>query len=147
MNLPPCEMWARVGSFHLGDPAFKDKDYLFLAFNASKTKGWFAAHGWEQAISDAYAKGFESFRKDERNAIVLSCSREFYGFLAAYHICKKYKIFSKSDRVLIHEAMRKRTYTPCDISFNQNTHEVTISAAFNSDRDQQASWTDDEPPY
>lgn len=138
MNTPPCQFWARVGSFHLGDPSFHDKDFLMLAYPHDNIEAWLAENAWKPCVSVDYMQSFKAYRKDCRNIIVVSKESEFYGFMAAFYLCKKYKVFNKPDRVLIHEAMRRRNYTPCDFTVDNSTKEFKISAAFNSDKDQQA---------
>lgn len=147
MSLPPCDVWGKVGSFHMGCPEWKDKDFLFLTSDMAATAKWFEEKKWTPCTEKEYLDTFKAWRRGEQNAIVVRSMKEFYGFMAAFHLCKTYKVFNKAHRVLIHESLRVRGYTPCDFNMDKKTREIVVTNAFASDKDQRASYSDDEPPF
>lgn len=132
MILPDgCEMWAKVGSDAMGLPDPKDIDTLFLSENRAKTVLWFGAREWKDCMdeSESYGPGkYDAFRKGIYNAIVLYSAAEFYGFLAAFFICKKYQIASKVERAAVHNAFRGNTFTPAEWAIDNRTREVLVLA-------------------
>ena len=137
-NPPPLVAWALVGSFHAGLPDWKDKDTLILSHDTGATRAWLEIGGWVDGAADFSrtdyrGASFISMRHGEFNAIILHLDSEFYGFLAAFYLCKKYKVTDKSDRVLIHESLRARAFTPGEFHHDQKTLEVTCLRAGHKD--------------
>jgi hypothetical protein len=97
----------------MGLPDAKDEDFLVLPESSmTRLASDFEANGYARSLGDSeYPEHFISLRKDAINVIIVPSSAEFYGFMAAFFLCKRYQVNNKQHRVLIHESCRTRPYT------------------------------------
>jgi len=114
----------------MGHPSPQDIDFLAFGENYATASEWFINNGWDEAVVEEYKRtnAFSSFRKDNYNVILIREPTEYYSFLGAFHICKKYKIFDKTDRVAVHEGMRALVRVQSKVDHDFTTREDTIRA-------------------
>jgi hypothetical protein len=119
--------WARVGSEAVGAPSPADRDFICFGDYGIIIAALLDLD-FDSDAPEAYARSndFTSMRRGNDNVIVIRDEVEYYAFLAATHLCKKYKVFDKEDRVAIHEAFRAGMRMQCDVDVNTNTREETI---------------------
>lgn len=130
VGCPFIEKWVRVGSHAMGAPHPHDIDYVCLLAKTQRThaRQWFTDNGWRNGAAADYDLEY-SFRRMEHNVIIVTDESEFYGFMGAFVMCRKYKVFNKSDRVLIHEGLRRLPFTNVRCTVNKKTREVTPTDA------------------
>ena len=120
-KLKAITAYAPVGSKFVGAPDPKDEDFLILSYNRKITIEYFSKKGYEPSLPTEYNQSFVSMRKGIINLIIVTNFAEFCGFLIAAVLCRKYKVFDKNERVLVHEAFRHRKFNAVDFSVDNET--------------------------
>lgn len=103
----PFSRIAPFGSREVGcETKESDYDYLVLV-NSRPTLDDMADTGFVPDAQDPlYGEDFSSWRKDDVNLVFTDLETYFNAALEACQFCKKYKVYDKVDRCMIHEKFR-----------------------------------------
>jgi predicted nucleotidyltransferase len=83
-----------------------DYDYLVLVHRRPSTRDMDYTGFYPDADNPLYGTYFSSWRKDDVNLIFTDSAEYFNATVDACEFCKKYKVYDKADRCMIHEKFR-----------------------------------------
>jgi predicted nucleotidyltransferase len=83
-----------------------DYDYLVLVHRRPSTRDMDYTGFYPDADNPLYGTYFSSWRKDDVNLIFTDSAEYFNATMDACEFCKKYKVYDKADRCMIHEKFR-----------------------------------------
>jgi hypothetical protein len=83
-----------------------DYDYLVLVHQRPSTRDMQYTGFKPDASDPSYGRYFSSWRKDDVNLVFTDSVEYFNATVDACEFCKKYKVYDKADRCMIHEKFR-----------------------------------------